>query len=400
MIRFGINEYIRNFWFHLCAVLILWVMMITSATLISNIDKETEVYCLFKKYVDEDTTFSSLADYETMQTFFSIDGEVHAIEYFDGLFENDKNSYIRTGIYTEEIMKYLPPRLSAGEYPNKVDSNKDMIRVLISENPYGIEVGDSFTYNVYLPNGELLPLSIYVTGMIGEGQRLYTELNETSLEMTYEHFFPIYSYEQTELVRMIILEKEMLKIPELKGKTVFSNIMVNPSNELPEQERMAICEAVDAYEEENFGEIIIPEINELLERSEIKYNSIVLKYLPLCFVVILLFSICIIGIVTIKTAKSTRYYGIMYAYGMQYDTAQWLSGAEMAFNGVLAFVGSVSLITLQNSLQILGKINCNLDVLEVLIMIGICGITVISAIFTTRSILKEKTPVEILKNKV
>ena len=58
MFRFGISEYIRNWWFNLCVVLIMVVMMLISTIFISNIEEETKIYRLANKYIDEDSIFA------------------------------------------------------------------------------------------------------------------------------------------------------------------------------------------------------------------------------------------------------------------------------------------------------------------------------------------------------
>ena len=90
----------------------------------------------------------------------------------------------------------------------------------------------------------------------------------------------------------------------------------------------------------------------------------------------------------------------MYTYGMQYRDAEWLVGLEMVFNSIMAVMITVTLLSLQKNLNIVGKINCKIDGLEVLVMLGICMITVVGSVLITRGILKEHTPVEILKNKI
>ena len=202
---------------------------------------------------------------------------------------------------------------------------------------------------------------------------------------------------------MIISEEEMKKIPQEKIFSYYSNIMINPNDDVPPEEKSAIWKKIETYEFEFWGNEIpspYPSAVELVERNDSIYKSIVMKYLPLSIIVILLFSISIIGMVTVKTVKSTRYYGIMYTYGMQYRNAQLTAGLEMGFNCLMAFMATIALLTLQTKFDIVGEINCNLDTLELLVMVGVCVITVVGAVFTTRSVLKEHTPVEILKNTI
>lgn len=402
MIRFGISEYIRNFWFNLCIVMLLLVMMIISTALISNIDEQTGTYRLAEKYMDEDSMFLSGVFREHMEELETY-GELLAVQVIDGSVANTERSGIRVTIYPEEVMRYLRPRLDSGTYPENVKADENTIRVLLSHNPYGLKAGDTFTYNMYTMDGGDLPVQVYVAGVLSEGQSLYTESSHLFTDMTYSDFFPLYSYGQTEEVRMIIPEEEMKKIPMEKVFSYYSNIMINPKDDVPSEEKIAIWQKIEKYEFEFWATDIpspYPSAVKLVERNDSIYKSILMKYLPLSIVVILLFSISIIGMVTVKTVKSIRYYGIMYTYGMQYRNAQLTAGMEMGFNCLMAFMVTIALLTLQTKFDIVGEINCNLDTLELLVMVGVCVITVVGAVRTTRSVLKEHTPVEILKNTI
>lgn len=404
MIRFLQKEYIRNIWFHLCMVLILLVMMLSSTILISNVAQETRLYRLADQYIDDDSMFLSYADDGFIEELTDLEVEVHGARNIFGCLDPNTVSSITATVYEEKTMEYLTPRLESGRYPDSVQVDDNTICALISSNPYGIKAGDTFTY--YISKSEdlnaYIQVQVYVTGIISEGQSLYIEAGEIFSDMTYEDFFQIYSYEQTEEVRLIIPEEEMKKFPQEKVASVYANIMIDPSDNLAEEVRGALQEKVTGYEEERWGigsMSAFPKASELVERSELKHQSVLLKYVPLIFIIILLFTICIIAIVTIKTVKSTRDYGIMYACGMEYRKAQFMTGLEMTFNCMIAFLGTVVLVVLQNAFNLVGVINCEIDGLKLSFMAGICVITIASSIFTTRSILKEQTPVQILKNR-
>lgn len=392
MLRFGINGYIRNFWYNLCVVLLLFVMMLISTILISNMDVETGQYRLAEKYMDDDSVFLSsiLREYvEDVNTY----GDMLTVQIFDGR-AVDKGSFaIRASVYTEEVMNYLKPRLDSGNYPEYVKSDENSIRVLISHNPYGIKAGDIFTYEVDTVDSQKQQLRVHVTGVISEGQRLYTENGQKSKDMTYENFFQLYSYEQTERVRMIIPEEELEKIPEEKAFSIFYSIMLNPKDDLSAEEKSEMWNKIKKYDIEYISSGILPsypKVQEIIERHDILYKGVLMKYLPLCIIIIIFFNVSIIGIITIKTSKSIRYYGIMYIHGMPYYVAILTEGLGMGFNSVVAFMMTVVLLSLQKIFNFAGEINCNIDILELSVMIMISMITVVLAVCTTKGVLKKQ----------
>ncbi len=390
MTKFGISEYIRNFWFNLCSILLLIVMMILTTGMISNIDEKAGMYKIARKYMDYDSMYLAAVEKQNIEELQEM-GDVNFVQTFGG--EYGASKLIRGCIYTDEIMKNLRPKLEYGKYPDKVTTDDSTIKALISDNPYGIKAGDTLTLNV---DGSSVPVNVYVTGVIKEGQRLYICLNKTFINMSYEDFFPVYSYEQTEDVWLIIPESEAGKLPETMSY-LCDNVMINPKGTLTEQERDTIYNRIADYD--ITGSSPYPEPAELVNRNNTMFKIEFMKYIPLSVVTIVLLCISIIGIVNIKTAKSTRYYGIMYAYGMRYKKAQIIEGVSMTFNCGLAVIFTVSLIKLQQKMEFFGEINCNLNMPQIITITGICIIIIFCSMFAAKGVLKEHTPVQILKNK-
>lgn len=390
MTKFGISEYIRNFWFNLCSILLLIVMMILTTGMISNIDEKAGMYKIARKYMDYDSMYLAAVEKQNIEELQEM-GDVNFVKTFGG--EYGPSKLIRGCIYTDEIMKNLRPKLEYGKYPDKVTTDDSTIKALISDNPYGIKAGDTLTLNV---DGSSVPVNVYVTGVIKDGQRLYICLNRIFINMSYEDFFPVYSYEQTEDVWLIIPESEAGKLPETMSY-LCDNVMINPKGTLTEQERDTIYNRIADYD--ITGSSPYPEPAELVNRNNTMFKIEFMKYIPLSVVTIVLLCISIIGIVNIKTAKSTRYYGIMYAYGMRYKKAQVIEGVSMTFNCGLAVIFTVSLIKLQQKMKFFGEINCNLNMPQIITITGICIIIIFCSMFAAKSVLKEHTPVQILKNK-
>lgn len=404
MIKFGVNEYIRNFWFHLCVIVILLVMLTTVTIFVSNLDEQTKLYHLAEKYMDDDSIFVNMSWWDFYEEF-QIEGDMIFAQTFWGEAEKEDGSHtgLMTAIvYPKDVMRYLKPRLETGVYPNQAHVEENVVSVLISHNPYGITSGDSFIYYYMDSDGGSTAIRMYAAGLINEGQRVYSGDGVISNYMSYEDFFPVYSYEQTEDVLLIIPEDEMEKFKGSKPDSIFFNGIINPKNNLSGEERKKIYQTIYEYEQNVLNNVtvsIYPEAENVAAKSRTLYHSNISKYVPLSIIIIILFSICITGIVTIKTVKSVRYYGIMYVCGMRAITAQRMAAVEMGINTIGASLLTTSLLTIQEKLKLVGEINCMLNMPEFLFMGGICLLLVLSTVWTTGNILKEYTPIQILKNK-
>ena len=401
MIRFGMYEYVRNIWFHLCIVFIMIIMMVITTVFLSNVDRQTRLYRLTEDYLDENSIFISFADAKLLEELKQVDKVLVAQTVSGYVEQNSEEKIISTAVYSEEVMKYIKPRLSSGVHLKKVDVDEDTVAVLISENPYGIGEGDTFVYNIY-SGEEILSLKVYVAGIISEGQKIYDGKTEIKKSMVYEDFFTTYSYQQTGEVVMITTEQEMSKIGDIKKSSVYRNCIVTLEDGVTEESREENIEKISKFETGLFGFAsvnVYPEAKDLVYRSKSMLKGELLKYIPLSVIVFVLLSICIMGMVTIKTARSTRYYGILYACGMEYRVAQLMTGLEMGMNCLIAVIFTVSLLKIQNNLKLMGEINCSLELPELMAMVLICAVLILWSVFTARGILKENTPVEILKDR-
>ena len=330
MIKLGISEYIRNCWYNLCIIFIIIVMMIVSTTLISSIDEQTRVYRLAEKYVDDDSLFLNMIDATVLEQMSDY-GDILIAKTMQGYVEGDEYSGIFVNVYTSEVMSYMKPMLDSGFQPNDVDVDKDTISVLLSHNPYGLEAGDTFLFRMYAGSSDIV-IRVRVAGIISEGQRLHTRISYMFDSATYKDFFPVYSYEQTEEVVMIIPESELEKIPEANKATMYNNFIINLDDGLSLEKKIEAEKILQQYNEKELhgmGNAAYPKPTELIERSNIMYNSTILKYVPIVIIVVLLFCICIVAIVTIKNIKSLRYYVIMYTQGMYYGTVVLMAVLEM-----------------------------------------------------------------------
>ena len=83
MTKFGISEYIRNFWFNLCSILLLIVMMILTTGMISNIDEKAGMYKIARKYMDYDSMYLASIENKNIEELKEI-GDVNYVQTIEG----------------------------------------------------------------------------------------------------------------------------------------------------------------------------------------------------------------------------------------------------------------------------------------------------------------------------
>ena len=401
MIRFILDEYIRNFWYNLVSLIIVAVMMISVTILISNVDEQTKLYRLTSGYIGEDTIFVDAMFNEDYKKVLEYGDFLGALSFHGSIWDEneDKEYSIVSLLYTDEVMKYLTPRLDEGYYPNAKED--DVIDVLVSHNANGIKVGDNIKYSIRSDKGIKRDITYHITGIISDGQKIYGGEGRISSYMTYEDFFNVYSYEQLKEPIFIIPENQAKKIDIIDDCIWCDMGILNLNDDL----NMSYDEAYKTIsalnrDEEGFSVMdVFPTPDYVIEKSKESLKSILIKYVPLSIFIIILFVVCIIGVVTVKTMNSIRYYGIMYICGMNDIIALKVASVEMIINVIVAGMLSTGFITLQNEMNLIGKINCNLQSVEYMLMMIMGCAVVIGTVIACFGILKSNTPSQIVKNK-
>lgn len=403
MVRFTIGEYIRNIGYNVISVVLITITFIACTIFLSNINEQLRLSRFLKPYLNEDSIIigrkvydfdvTTLTDYE--KSFMT--REV--------LSQCDEIPDLREClVYNEYSMDKFRPRLSRGEYPTDRNSEQEMLQVLVSENNMGIDVGDVITLQFFSEagamEGKIVAVPAKVTGIVASGQKLLIGNGaHISRDMSTSEIFETYSYEQLGYAIAITTEKEFMKLPE---KVVEYNYrcIVKFSDDISDEDRDANYKKVYEYERINgsTGTDLFPPAGKFVEMQEEELKDMVIKYIPLSVAVIVMVTICIVCMISIKNANSMRYFATLYMCGMPQKNAVIISGMEMLFNNILAITLALVFIKMQNEFKLLGVINCNYGLPQTFVMIGVCVLMVCCTMSITGKTLKERTPMDVLRD--
>ena len=403
MIKFLFGEYVRNVWYNVVSVLMITATVIISTIYISNITAQTKLYRLVSQYLNED----SIIMHHEAEGFDS--GTLTKLEktLMTKCFLCVSND-IQIGkchVYNDEIMSVMPPRLAKGRQIGSADKNDDRIEVLISENVKSYGVGDEITLKYYYLDWENMveiPVDIkcVIVGVIAEGQKMCISSGKGGIEAGYEDLYLTYSHEQTRETLILTTEEQLSKL-DLELNYIYENVIFKFEEDITEEERNANQLKVTEYELEKRGTTTASGLqspSRLTEMMEVNHRNIMLKYVPLTIGMIILVTVCIVGIISIKTARSMRYYSTLYICGMNPGKALILSGGEMLINCVLATVLGISLMTIQNKMEIVDTINCELGTTQILTISALSMVMILMSMLVTRTVMKERSPMDILKD--
>ncbi len=399
MVRFSIEEYIRNAGYNIVSVLLLSVTFVACTIFLSNISAQQRMNNFLKPYFNENSIVIGQLGYDFDVTQLTKYEKSIMTREVPCLSE-DVKSLNTCLVYNEYSMKNLTPRLIDGSLIDDKKSEDGIMQVMISENEEGIGVGDVFYVEFYNYNGELVSMPAKVTGVIASGQKLLFG-GGVSISKTMEtsDIFGTYSYEQLGYALIITTEDEFNKLTESVVEMNYRCI-VKFKDGITKEERLANYQKVIEYEHENstFGTEVFPEITRLVEQQQDEMRALMIKYVPLTIAVFTLVGVCIVCMVSIKNANSMRYYVTLYICGMPYKTASIMAAIEMFVNSLLAVLIAISFVTLQNKISMVGEINCELGLLQSLIIVVICVVMILSTFLITRKTLKERSAMDVLRD--
>lgn len=403
MVRFTIGEYIRNIGYNVISIVLITTTFIACTIFLSNINEQLRMSRLLEPYLNEDSIIIGRKGYDfDVTTLTDYDRSFMTREVFC-LSDNipDLQGCL---VYDEYSMDNFRPRLSRGAYPNDKNSEPGVLQVLVSENNMGINVGDVILLDFFSEagamEGKLVTVSAKVTGIISSGQKLLIGGGaHISKDMPTSDIFETYSYEQLGYAIVITTENEFMKLPE-KVLEYNYRCIVKFNDDISDEDRDANHKKVYEYERMNgsTGTEIFPAAGEFIDRQEEELKDMIIKYIPLSIAVLIMVTICIVCMISIKNANSMRYYATLYMCGMPHKNAVIISGIEMLFNNVIAITLALIFIKIQNDLKVLGVINCYYGLPQTLVMIGICVLMVCCTMVITGKTLKERTPMDVLRD--
>lgn len=398
MFKFGISEYIRNSIYNVIVVLLLSVTYLACVLFLSNISEQVRFNNFIKPYLNEDSiiigqlgmdfNLDDLSGYEKALMTKEVYCESSDLGELENLI-----------IYDEYAIKKFAPRVIEGKKLSELDKQSEEFQVLISENSSGIMPDDIIEISFYGESGAIT-VPARVKGIIASGQKLlFGDAVKISKSMRVSEIFGTYNYEQLEYCVVVTTEEEFDKIKE--NIPVYNyRCIVKFDDGISKTERRENYQKILEYEKENMatGTDVFPESSILVEDMKEELRDTIIENIPYCVAILMLIILCIASMISIKVSNSMRYYATLYICGMPYRNAVVLSGVEMGINNSLALVVVLALVNIQNKYLILGEINCSFGLLQIGTIAIITVVIIIFTMLITLKILKERTPMSVLRD--
>ena len=407
MFKLSVYDYMNNFKKNILTIFQLLVMFFLVIILSSTILAQTGMFTALSKSVHNGKGVVSfyISEYE-LNTLKKVDEIVYArtcfLSYKD---RDDKDRGISFITYNKNFSKYMQPVLVKGNWVDSELVDTKYVACVISENNYGIDVGDIIQSENY--NGDIIEL--YVSGIIKDDQYLYrgnvanedNNVDYTSLcNKIDENSESEDEYGNRDIVAITSdrqLKKNDVEMPENE----IANALIRFRDDITEEEIEYNNDKIRDCYEETVGipgdAVTIISLEEFYKNSLRRIRNILVTYVPIIFASIILIMSSILGYEYLLLKKSMTRYGVYYALGTKWQSMVLVPLFQKVVNSIFSVMIFISLYSLIGYTPIHNKIFMTLGKIQTLIILLICLVYISFGTFMAYRMIRKSAPDEILR---
>lgn len=407
MFKLSVYDYMNNFKKNILTIFQLLVMFFLVIILSSTILAQTGMFTALSKSVHNGKGVVSfyISEYE-LNTLKKVDEVVYArtcfLSYKD---RDDKDRGISFITYNKNFSKYMQPVLVKGNWVDSELVDTKYVACVISENNYGIDVGDIIQSENY--NGDIIEL--YVSGIIKDDQYLYrgnvanedNNVDYTSLcNKIDENSESEDEYGNRDIVAITSdrqLKKNDVEMPENE----IANALIRFRDDITEEEIEYNNDKIRDCYEETVGipgdAVTIISLEEFYKNSLRRIRNILVTYVPIIFASIILIMSSILGYEYLLLKKSMTRYGVYYALGTKWQSMVLVPLFQKVVNSIFSVMIFISLYSLIGYTPIHNKIFMTLGKIQTLIILLICLVYISFGTFMAYRMIRKSAPDEILR---
>ena len=407
MFKLSVYDYMNNFKKNILTIFQLLVMFFLVIILSSTILAQTGMFTALSKSVHNGKGVVSfyISEYE-LNTLKKVDEVVYArtcfLSYKD---RDDTDRGISFITYNKNFSKYMQPVLVKGNWVDSELVDTKYVACVISENNYGIDVGDIIQSENY--NGDIIEL--YVSGIIKDDQYLYrgnvanedNNVDYTSLcNKIDENSESEDEYGNRDIVAITSdrqLKKNDVEMPENE----IANALIRFRDDITEEEIEYNNDKIRDCYEETVGipgdAVTIISLEEFYKNSLRRIRNILVTYVPIIFASIILIMSSILGYEYLLLKKSMTRYGVYYALGTKWQSMVLVPLFQKVVNSIFSVMIFISLYSLIGYTPIHNKIFMTLGKIQTLIILLICLVYISFGTFMAYRMIRKSAPDEILR---
>ncbi len=419
MRKYILKEFVRNIKFNIFIIIQLAFVFAMIVFAVSSVQQNLKYYTPLKDYLGKDGVYIYVNN-ATVDTSKDKKALSNYSEYFDealyskGIFlekelsESEIAKSATEGIsgmdnpyeanayaYYKNVIDLYTPTMVDGEWLSEIDkySNDDgFLHAVITENGYGLEVGDVYTQSLTTSDGGFKNFKIKIIGIMKSGTRSFgmNRRFDSTKQLTAKDMFESYDVAQ-QGIPLVLFSMDELDKHNCYGWLTGTGMMIRFKDGLSDEEYTNAINSTYAI-----GSSF--EFKEIRENSlkEIKNQMTVLA--PIIGGIILLVIVSVLSMSAVNTNKQLRNYGIYYMCGCRWSQCSMINTLSILISeGAAAILAYVAM----KFAQITGLLRNTVVSFGSWQLIGclcIVIITLIAALIMPALIIGRSTPREIMKS--
>ena len=308
-----------------------------------------------------------------------------------------------TTAYDNEVAAAYEPELMAGQWLNdEALQTTDIVEAVITNNQYGIDVGDS----LYIENSESTnklekPIEVKIIGVIADGEDFLSSRKSTDYYGDVRDFYEQYTAEYSAVPKLLILKEDFLNVEnEVEGQPCIGVVVngaqflsynknitdeqLNNINECLKSTKCSLYYSIDSKTfEKNSKKYIWRQLDEVL---------------PIFIGLIILVIMSAIYSSAIMTKSQIKNYALYYLLGLKWSDCMVIQVLEQLLIQGTAFIITMAGLYLTVRYKIFGDTLLELGVEQVAGCALYIVICILVSIIMPIKIISSSSPKEVLTN--
>lgn len=309
------------------------------------------------------------------------------------VYQNNESLQMEIRGYDTEVIESYTPKMEMGSWLGK-EEESDVIHAVVSQNTYGLEVGDTLEIYDKLSDKESVPFQAKIVGVLDNDAKVPGFNITTSNQTDYKNFLQTSNYQYLDAPLLLISREELEKMNQKAGTSYLVSQLCNLSwIHCDDSEQLAFCEEWLLQREV----MILGEFGEISRNSKIIFYQEMFQILPIFACV---FFMCILTEISVGaiTGKNTQYdYGVYRLCGLSKKGCVAVQIVSFIYIMVLSIVTSLAIYLFLLTGNFLKNTVLSFGSPQIL---SICVIAIVNLIFASivpAKILTEKNISQILR---
>lgn len=305
------------------------------------------------------------------------------LEYTDGKKVHSGDVYIS---YDDALLKAYIPELESGTWFPETFDSQDKIPVVVSQNQYGLQVGDEISFAAF---GYEENLQARVIGVMKEGAKFINCTNpkndDFSAKNLYYHFYHEIEERTLFLFPQSLLDDGDKAITQLHGPLFVT--YTGQNHEAKEKNREYLKTIPNSYCNET----------DVIQSNSYTYIFEECRLLfPILLAVLIMTVVGSMSVNALMAKHRLRAFAVFYICGLKWRECAKISLISSFMIGALSFAIAVGSIGILQNTTLLANSVIRIGWVQIVVLLGIMLIYMLFAIALPIRLIRSRTPIQVL----